>query len=81
MRVPAILALQQHSEQLRLAELDRARNKLAALTPEQQAAVEQLTRSLMNKFLHAPLTGLRQSAHMGDVEAMKAIRKLFTREE
>ena len=46
-----------------------------------QAAVEQLTRSLMNKFLHAPLTGLRQSAHLGDVEAMKAIRKLFSREE
>lgn len=78
--VPGILALQQHAEQLRLGELDRARNTLATLTPEQQAAVESLTRSMMNKFLHAPMTGMRQSANEGDAQALATLRRLFTRE-
>ncbi len=75
--VPGILALQQHAEQLRLSELDRARAKLADLTPEQQAAVDALTKSMMNKFLHAPMTGLRKSAHEGDVITLAALQKLF----
>lgn len=78
--VPSILQLQQHAEQLRLAELDRNRARLADLSLEQQAAVEALTRSLMNKFLHAPLTGLRQSANEGDAHTLAVIQKLFTRD-
>jgi glutamyl-tRNA reductase len=75
--VPGILALQQHTEQLRLAELDRARTKLASLTPDQQAAVDALTRSMMNKFLHAPMTGMRKSANEGDIITLAALKKLF----
>lgn len=78
--VPGILALQQHAEQLRLAELDRARAKLAGLTPEQQEAVESLTRSMMNKFLHAPMTGMRQSANQGDAASLEVMRKMFSRD-
>jgi glutamyl-tRNA reductase len=78
--VPGILALQQHTEQLRLAELDRARTKLASLTPEQVAAVEALTKSMMNKFLHAPMTGMRKSANEGDIVTLAALQKLFNNE-
>ena len=78
--VPGILALQQHAEQLRLAELDRARTKLAALTPEQQEAVDALTRSMMNKFLHTPMTGLRKSANEGDAMTLGVIQRLFSRD-
>lgn len=78
--VPAILALQQHAEQLRLAELDRARPWLAALTQEQLDAVEAMTRSMMNKFLHAPMSGMRKSAHEGDLAALDIIRQLFSRD-
>ena len=78
--VPGILALQQHAEQLRLAELDRARGKLATLTPEQQDAVEALTRSMMNKFLHAPMTGMRKSANDGDATSLEVIRRMFSRD-
>ncbi len=78
--VPGILALQQHAEQLRLAELDRARARLAGLTPEQQAAVDLLTRSLMNKFLHLPMTSLRRSANEGDAATLAALERLFGRE-
>ena len=76
--VPGILALQQHAEQLRLAELDRARGRLQSLTPEQQAAVEAFSKSLMNKFLHAPITGLRASANQGDSSAVRMIGRLFS---
>jgi glutamyl-tRNA reductase len=78
--IPGILALQQHAEQLRLAELDRARTRLGALTSEQQEAVDALTRSMMNKFLHAPMTGLRKSANEGDAATLEIIRRLFSRD-
>lgn len=79
--VPAILSLQQHAEQLRLAELDRARTKLASLSDEQQAAVEAMTRAMMNKFLHAPMQGLREAANDGNMDALNALRALFTRDD
>ncbi len=59
--VPAILALQQNAETIREAELKRLQSKLASLTPEQQAAVEALTRSLTAKLLHPQLVALRRS--------------------
>jgi len=78
--IPGILALQQHAEQLRLSELDRARAKLNTLTPEQQEAVDALTRSMMNKFLHAPMTGMRRSANEGDSATLTIIQRLFSRD-
>jgi glutamyl-tRNA reductase len=58
--VPAIKALQVHAEQLRQAELDRIAQTLETMTPEQQAAVEGLTRSLTNKLLHPQIVALRK---------------------
>jgi glutamyl-tRNA reductase len=60
--VPAIVALQQHAESLRQAELARAAKRLAELTPEQQAAVDALTRSLTAKLLHPQIVDLRKKS-------------------
>jgi glutamyl-tRNA reductase len=60
--VPAIVALQQQAEEMRQAELARAAKRLAALTPEQQAAVEALTRSLTAKLLHPQIVDLRKKS-------------------
>jgi glutamyl-tRNA reductase len=60
--VPAIRALQQSAEAVRQAELARAGKVLAALTPEQAAAVEALTQSLTNKLLHPQIMALRKSS-------------------
>jgi glutamyl-tRNA reductase len=64
--VPAIVALQQHAESLRQAELARTNAKLAAsaapLSPAQQAAVDALTRSLTAKLLHPQLVDLRKKS-------------------
>jgi glutamyl-tRNA reductase len=59
----AIKQLQSSAEALREAELARTAQRLAnlnvPLTPEQQSAIEQLTRSLMNKLLHPQIIALR----------------------
>ncbi|GAA3768645.1 glutamyl-tRNA reductase [Terriglobus aquaticus] len=75
--VPGIRALQQQAEQLRLAELDRNRARLADLSPEQQAAVEALTRSLTNKFLHAPMTAMREAANAGDAGSLSELHRIY----
>jgi glutamyl-tRNA reductase len=74
----AIRTLQEHAEGVRQAELRRSSSKLAGLTQEQQAAVEALTRSLTNKFLHAPMTALRDAAREGDVRSLAELEALFT---
>jgi glutamyl-tRNA reductase len=66
--VPAIIALQQNAEAIREAELARATKRLANLTPDQQAAVEALTRSLTAKLLHPQLTALRRSVSAAEDE-------------
>ena len=75
---PAIRNLQEHAESLRQAELRRSAARLAGLTAEQQAAVEALTRSLTNKFLHAPMTALREAAREGDAQALAELESLYT---
>ena len=57
---PRIVALRERSEELRHAELDRHRAALAALSPEQAAAVDALTRGLVAKILHEPITWLKE---------------------
>lgn len=74
----AIRNLQEHAESLRQAELRRSAARLAGLTAEQQAAVDALTRSLTNKFLHAPMTALREAARGGDAQALAELESLYT---
>jgi glutamyl-tRNA reductase len=63
---PAIVALQRKAEEIRVSEIERIHNRLGTLTPEQLAAVEALTRGLVNKFLHPPMQALKQAAREGD---------------
>src|SRR5208283_420206 len=46
---PAIVALQRKAEEIRQAEIGRMHARLGTLTPEQLAAVEALTRGIVNK--------------------------------
>jgi glutamyl-tRNA reductase len=70
---PAIVALQKKAEEMRLAEIERMHSRLGALTPEQLAAVEALTRGLVNKFLHPPMQALKQAARLGDEARLEAL--------
>ena len=59
---PAIARLVDRSEALRVTEMDRFASHLAGLTDEQRDAVDQLTRRLVNKILHTPLSKSKEIA-------------------
>ena len=70
---PAIVALQRQAEEIRQAELRRIQSRLGGLSAEQAAAVEALTRGLVNKFLHPPMQALKQAAREGDQMRLEAV--------
>jgi glutamyl-tRNA reductase len=70
---PAIVALQRKAEEIRLGEIQRIHSRLGSLTAEQLAAVEALSRGLVNKFLHPPMQALKQAAREGDSARLDAL--------
>jgi glutamyl-tRNA reductase len=72
--VPTIVSLQTHLESIRRGEIDRQRGRLGSLTPEQEAAIEQITRGIINKVAHQPISQLKSGGGLGMVEA---VRRLF----
>jgi glutamyl-tRNA reductase len=70
---PAIVALQRQAEEIRQAELRRVQARLGTLSAEQVAAVEALTRGLVNKFLHPPMQALKQAAREGNQVRVDAL--------
>ena len=75
---PTIVSLQEQLEQIRAAEMDRMRRKFGPLTPQQEEAWEALTRGIVNKIAHGPISQLRE--HAGSPEGahvIDAIRKVF----
>jgi len=70
---PAIVSLQAQAEEIRQAELHRFHARLSSFSEEQIAAVEALTRGLVNKFLHPPMTALKQAAREGDSARLDAL--------
>jgi glutamyl-tRNA reductase len=75
--VPTIKHMRARAEAVRLAELERSGRKLE-LSDEQRNGVEALTRAIVNKILHAPVSRLRAG---GDEEEglayLEAARVLF----
>jgi len=70
---PAIVNLQRQAEEIRVNELKRMHAKLGTLTADQLAAVEALTRGLVNKFLHPPMQALKQAARENDSTRVDAL--------
>jgi len=76
--VPTILALEQRMNLIRQAELERFRGRLGNLTPEQRETVEALTRAILNKILHGPVTELKSGAGRPEHRALvQLIRRIF----
>ena len=59
---PTIVSLQEHLETIRQAEVDKARGRLGKLTAQQEEAIEALTRGIVSKVLHTPITTLKHAA-------------------
>ena len=76
--VPTIVSLQEQLEQLRTAELARMRGRFGTLTPEQEQALDALTKSIINKVAHGPISELRKQASQPDGHFfISTIRKVF----
>ena len=75
--VPTIRTLRARAEAIRGAELERGLSPLA-WSDEQRAAVDGITRAIINKLLHAPLARLRQEVDREEGLAhLEAARLLF----
>lgn len=76
--VPTIVKLQEQLESWRTAELARMRGKFGTLTPEQEQALEQFSKSMINKIAHGPISELRHQAASPDGHHfIAAVRKVF----
>ena len=61
-----------------LAETLRAHGFVVEAVPDGQAAVDQITKSLVNKILHSPIEQLKQLAHDPEgPDIAELIRKIF----
>ena len=80
--VPVLTRFRAEMERVREQELAHAMRKLGALGPAEREAVEYLSRSLMNKFLHEPSVRLRAAAANGrGLGIVDAVRYLFALDE
>ena len=79
---PTIVSLQEQLENIRAAEVARALRRMPNLTQEQQqqvlAQIEALTKSIVNKIAHGPISALRRNAGQPDGDQfLHAVRKVF----
>ncbi len=77
-----IASLYQNAEELRVRELERARNRMRSdgdLSKHEQI-LDDLTGSIVNKLLFELTASLREAAANDDDDLMRSAHKLFKRE-
>jgi glutamyl-tRNA reductase len=76
--VPTIIDLQSQLEQIRQQEIARVESQLGSLTPQQRAAIESMTKGLVHKVLHSPITELKSLAQQPDgLRLVETVRRIF----
>jgi glutamyl-tRNA reductase len=80
--VPVVTDLRAQMERVREREVSEALRRLGHLSAEDREAIEQLSRAMMNKFLHEPSVRLKAAAANGrGLGVVDAARYLFGLEE
>ena len=75
---PTIVGLQEQLEQIRSAEIEKARRRYGPFTPQQEEALDAATRAIINKVAHGPISELRVQAGKPDgAHAVALIKKVF----
>ncbi|HMJ60733.1 MAG TPA: glutamyl-tRNA reductase [Bryobacteraceae bacterium] len=80
---PVIVSLQEQLETIRQDALGKHRTRLGNLTDEQEKAVEALTRAIVNKIAHGPISEMRrEAAEQGgeaprEAELASVVRRMF----
>jgi glutamyl-tRNA reductase len=76
--VPTIVALEERLNRIRESEMERYRGALSNLTPQQRESVDALTRGILNKILHGPVTELKNGAGQPEqVALVRLIHRIF----
>jgi glutamyl-tRNA reductase len=75
--VPLLVDLRRRADEIRRSEIEKARGRLGALTPEQERAIDAATTAIVNKLLHGPTVQLKEMAGNSQPEHVGFIRKLF----
>ena len=81
---PTIASLQAELDSIRREVLDRYRPRLGALTREQEETLEAITRGIVNKVAHGPISEMRRHAaeqkageEAREGELVSAVRRIF----
>jgi glutamyl-tRNA reductase len=72
--VPTIAALRQQAESMRRAELERTLSRLGDASDEDRRRIEAMSKALVKRLLHAPVTRLREG---GSERHLDAVHDLF----
>ncbi len=76
--VPLLVELRGRADEIRRAEIDRARRRFGELTSEQEKALDAVTTGIVNKLLHSPTVELKKMASSHhSTDHVRLIRKLF----
>ena len=75
--VPLVAELRRRADEIRKAEIAKARHRLGPLTPEQESALEAATSAIVNKLLHAPTVRLKELAGHEQADQVGLVRRLF----
>ncbi len=83
--VPTIIALRNYCDGIRKAELERALKSLNGLDAKQKKILDAMTKAIVNKILHGPVSRLKKDADKieGDtyIDTMRKLFDLDTQEE
>ena len=75
---PTIVALEDRLNAIREGEIERYGSRLTGLTVEQRQAIEALTRGILNKILHGPITELKSGAGLPEQMArVRLVQRIF----
>ncbi|HYA18629.1 MAG TPA: glutamyl-tRNA reductase [Bryobacteraceae bacterium] len=75
---PTIVSLQDWLENIRAAEVARTIRRIPGLTEDQQQMIEAMTKAIVNKIAHGPISELRRNAGQPESEqVIDTIRKVF----
>lgn len=77
--VPTIVSLRRNAEKIRKREVEKALSLLqGSTTAKQKKAIEALSRAIVNKLLHDPVTQLKESEQEGDSDYLvPRVNRLF----
>jgi len=76
--VPTIVWLQERMENIRQSEIDHARGRLGKLSLEQEAAIDAITRGIVNKLMHSPISALKSAARQAEAGVLlPLVERLF----